>query len=136
MEELQISLTQVVKTVKESIALEHVVEPLFEAAQFLEDTANVFGFGSALKYFENNLKVAVLQVLYLVEISWDVLQMIWERKGTRRMSYFLVLNLVVMFAEYYVGETHNSVGLLSDATHMLNDNMALVIGIVASAISR
>lgn len=41
-----------------------------------------------------------------------------------------------MFVEVVVGFLSNSLGLLSDAGHMLFDNMSLVIGLYASYMSK
>ncbi|GBG30154.1 Zinc transporter 5 [Hondaea fermentalgiana] len=55
---------------------------------------------------------------------------------SRRIVLFLLLNLAFMFVEILVGLWSNSLGLISDAGHMLFDCMALFIGLFASFVSR
>ncbi|PKA63411.1 Metal tolerance protein 8 [Apostasia shenzhenica] len=58
-----------------------------------------------------------------------------ERK-TRKIALFLLINTAYMIVEFVVGFMSNSLGLISDACHMLFDCAALVIGLYASYISR
>lgn len=55
---------------------------------------------------------------------------------SRRIVIFLIINLSFMFVEVVVGFWTNSLGLISDAGHMLFDCMALFIGLVASFVSK
>ena len=48
---------------------------------------------------------------------------------------FFSINFVFMFVELVYGYFSNSLGLMSDAFHMLFDCMALLIGLVAAYIS-
>jgi len=62
----------------------------------------------------------------------------WQIVGnyeSRRIFSYLVLNLMFMFVEFLYGWWTNSLGLISDAFHMLFDCMALFIGLAASVIS-
>ncbi|CAN6477658.1 unnamed protein product [Victoria cruziana] len=58
-----------------------------------------------------------------------------ERKS-RKIALFLLINTLYMFVEFIVGFMSNSLGLISDACHMLFDCAALAIGLYASYISR
>lgn len=93
-------------------------------------------WGSTAAAMSKNVQDAAGQIDFVGRSVADLVVLIFKSRATRHMSYFLLFNVVVMFLEYHIGQTRNSIGLLSDATHMLNDNMALMIGIVASAASR
>ncbi|KAG6515061.1 probable zinc transporter protein DDB_G0291141 [Zingiber officinale] len=58
-----------------------------------------------------------------------------ERKS-RKIALFLLINTAYMVVEFVVGFMSNSLGLISDACHMLFDCAALAIGLYASYISR
>ncbi|XP_014506925.1 probable zinc transporter protein DDB_G0291141 [Vigna radiata var. radiata] len=58
-----------------------------------------------------------------------------ERKS-RKIALFLLINAGYMVVEFSVGFMSNSLGLISDACHMLFDCAALAIGLYASYISR
>lgn len=57
---------------------------------------------------------------------------VWSNKDSRKISAFLLANLLFMFVELLYGWWTNSLGLISDAFHMLFDCMALAIGLYAS----
>ncbi|KAJ0111967.1 hypothetical protein Patl1_02670 [Pistacia atlantica] len=58
-----------------------------------------------------------------------------ERKS-RKIALFLLINTGYMVVEFVAGFMSNSLGLISDACHMLFDCGALAIGLYASYISR
>ncbi|GFY87095.1 zinc transporter-like protein [Actinidia rufa] len=58
-----------------------------------------------------------------------------ERKS-RKIALFLLINMGYMVVEFVAGFMSNSLGLISDACHMLFDCSALAIGLYASYISR
>ncbi|KAJ8544958.1 hypothetical protein K7X08_017541 [Anisodus acutangulus] len=58
-----------------------------------------------------------------------------DRKS-RKIVLFLLINTAYMFVEFAAGFMSNSLGLISDACHMLFDCAALAIGLYASYISR
>ncbi|KAL2343432.1 hypothetical protein Fmac_004717 [Flemingia macrophylla] len=58
-----------------------------------------------------------------------------ERKS-RKIALFLLINAAYMVVEFAAGFMSNSLGLISDACHMLFDCAALAIGLYASYISR
>ncbi|KAJ7970904.1 Metal tolerance protein [Quillaja saponaria] len=58
-----------------------------------------------------------------------------ERKS-RKIALFLLINAGYMVVEFVGGFMSNSLGLISDACHMLFDCAALAIGLYASYISR
>ncbi len=51
----------------------------------------------------------------------------------RRLWAFLAVNISFMVIEFAHGYMNNSLGMLSDAAHMLLDNAAVVIGLAAEA---
>ncbi|EGZ10307.1 hypothetical protein PHYSODRAFT_391228, partial [Phytophthora sojae] len=65
-----------------------------------------------------------------------VLGVLWSKRTSRQMLIFLSVNVAFMFVELGVGLYTNSLGLMGDAGHMLFDNGALVIGLVASYIGQ
>uniref|UniRef100_A0A7I4FRS0 Cation efflux protein transmembrane domain-containing protein n=1 Tax=Physcomitrium patens TaxID=3218 RepID=A0A7I4FRS0_PHYPA len=64
------------------------------------------------------------------------LQFIISDSKTRRISMFLLLSIIFMVVEFVYGFHSNSLGLVSDACHMLFDCAALAIGLYASYISK
>jgi hypothetical protein len=64
-----------------------------------------------------------------------LLRHIMEQRSTRRIFLFLCINFSFMFVEAAYGLWTNSLGLISDAGHMLFDCAALGIGLYASYIS-
>ncbi|KAJ4747621.1 zinc transporter-like protein [Rhynchospora pubera] len=58
-----------------------------------------------------------------------------ERKS-RKIAAFLLINACYMVVEFVAGFMSNSLGLISDACHMLFDCAALAIGLYASYIAR
>ncbi|KAJ2466757.1 hypothetical protein EV174_006489, partial [Coemansia sp. RSA 2320] len=55
---------------------------------------------------------------------------------SRSIFMFLLLNLSYMFVQIVYGYLSNSLGLISDAIHMLFDCMALAIGLIAAVMSK
>eukprot|EP00013_Stygamoeba_regulata_P012997 CAMPEP_0177681774 /NCGR_PEP_ID=MMETSP0447-20121125/30903_1 /TAXON_ID=0 /ORGANISM="Stygamoeba regulata, Strain BSH-02190019" /LENGTH=685 /DNA_ID=CAMNT_0019191229 /DNA_START=78 /DNA_END=2136 /DNA_ORIENTATION=+ len=66
----------------------------------------------------------------------DTIREINGNPESRSIFYFLLINLAFMFVEMIYGIWSNSLGLISDACHMLFDCTALAIGLYASVISR
>ena len=86
--------------------------------------------------------------LYMYEVSnrlnlheleqWtlvDLIKVTWKDKNSRNILIFFTINLLFMFVELIYGYMSGSLGLISDAFHMLFDCVALFIGLVASYIS-
>lgn len=61
---------------------------------------------------------------------------IMSEQKSRKIAMFLLINLGYMVVEFVAGFMSNSLGLISDACHMLFDCAALGIGLYASYISR
>ncbi|KAI3665919.1 hypothetical protein L6452_44554 [Arctium lappa] len=72
---------------------------------------------------------------FLVSIMKIVRHIASERKS-RKIAVFLLINTGYMVVEFVAGFMNNSLGLISDACHMLFDCAALVIGLYASYIAR
>lgn len=64
------------------------------------------------------------------------LKQVLEGRESRRIFFYLLLNLAFMFVEALYGFWTNSLGLISDAAHMLFDCTALFIGLWASVIGK
>ena len=56
-------------------------------------------------------------------------------RDAQRLFLFLSLNFLFMFVEAAYGAATNSLGLISDAGHMLFDSVALAIGLYAAAVA-
>ncbi|XP_064474768.1 proton-coupled zinc antiporter SLC30A5-like [Ornithodoros turicata] len=64
------------------------------------------------------------------------LSQIMKESDSRRIFYFLCVNLIFTFVELLYGMWTNSLGLISDGFHMLFDCSALVMGLAASLLAR
>ncbi|XP_027076213.2 uncharacterized protein [Coffea arabica] len=72
---------------------------------------------------------------FAMSIMKPIRHILSERKS-RKIALFLLINAAYMVIEFVAGFMSNSLGLISDACHMLFDCAALVIGLYASYISR
>ena len=68
-------------------------------------------------------------------LIFDMISVTWNNNQSRKILIFLVINMAFFFVELIYGYMSNSLGLISDAFHMLFDCMALFIGLSASYIS-
>ncbi|PVD20114.1 hypothetical protein C0Q70_20608 [Pomacea canaliculata] len=64
------------------------------------------------------------------------LRQILEESDSRKIFYFLCVNLGFTFVELLYGAWTNSLGLISDGFHMMFDCSALVMGLYAAVMSR
>ncbi|KAK7115619.1 proton-coupled zinc antiporter SLC30A5-like [Littorina saxatilis] len=64
------------------------------------------------------------------------LRQILDESDSRKIFYFLCINLGFTFVELIYGAMTNSLGLISDGFHMLFDCSALVMGLYAAVMSR
>eukprot|EP00924_Labyrinthula_sp_SR-Ha-C_P009691 maker-scaffold_22-snap-gene-3.52-mRNA-1 protein AED:0.00 eAED:0.00 QI:129/1/1/1/1/1/2/84/706 len=73
-----------------------------------------------------------------VEIEWvkSLIEFALKSEETKKLFVFLVINFLYMLVEVLVGIFTNSIGLISDAGHMLFDCTALVISLIASFIAK
>ena len=69
-------------------------------------------------------------------VARNGLRQILEESDSRRIFYFLCVNLAFTFVELIYGAMTNSLGLISDGFHMLFDCSALVMGLYAAVMSR
>lgn len=72
---------------------------------------------------------------FLMSVTKSIRHIMSERKS-RKIALFLLINSGYMVVEFAAGFMNNSLGLISDACHMLFDCAALAIGLYASYISR
>jgi len=63
------------------------------------------------------------------------LRIILASPESRKIFYFLLLNLLFMLVQMLYGVWTNSLGLISDAIHMAFDCMAIAMGLFASVMS-
>lgn len=89
--------------------------PLYSFAENVLNRASTFSVVSTLQRF---------------------LKQIFERNDSRHIFYFLCLNLSFAFVELFWGLYTNSLGLVSDSFHMMFDSTSLVLGLIASVMSR
>lgn len=72
----------------------------------------------------------------LIKKKFDhIYKHIMSDSDSSRIAIFLTINFSFMFVELFVGFMSNSLGLISDAIHMLFDCLALAIGLYASYMS-
>ncbi|KAM5483709.1 putative zinc transporter msc2 [Microsporum audouinii] len=67
---------------------------------------------------------------------WPFLHAILKERDSRRIFYFMNLNLVFMMVQLTYGIVTGSLGLLSDSIHMLFDCFALAVGLAAAVMSK
>ncbi|KAJ0965512.1 hypothetical protein J5N97_026650 [Dioscorea zingiberensis] len=72
----------------------------------------------------------------LYSMIMNPLRHIMRERKSRKIALFLLINTAYMVVEFVAGFMSNSLGLISDACHMLFDCAALAIGLYASYISR
>ncbi|MED6145618.1 hypothetical protein PIB30_026873 [Stylosanthes scabra] len=73
---------------------------------------------------------------FLNEMITKPIRHILSERKSRKIALFLLINTGYMVVEFIAGFMSNSLGLISDACHMLFDCAALAIGLYASYISR
>ena len=71
----------------------------------------------------------------LSSLARTTLHRVLESPDSRRIFYFLCLNLFFTFVELIYGFWTNSLGLISDGFHMFFDCAALIMGLVASVVA-
>ena len=59
----------------------------------------------------------------------------WQKPATRKMLIFFFINLMFMQIEMGYGVYVNSLGLISDAFHMLSDCFSIFVALIAAYIS-
>ncbi|RYR54754.1 hypothetical protein Ahy_A06g030037 isoform A [Arachis hypogaea] len=73
---------------------------------------------------------------FLSDMIMKPIRHILSERKSRKIALFLLINTGYMVVEFVAGFMSNSLGLISDACHMLFDCAALAIGLYASYISR
>ncbi|KAL2890301.1 Metal tolerance protein 8 [Ceratocystis lukuohia] len=68
--------------------------------------------------------------------SYPFLNAIMIEKDSRRILYYMLLNISFMMVQAFYGYVTDSLGLLSDTVHMFFDCMALLVGLVASVLGK
>lgn len=93
------------------------------------------GTGIPLYNFRSASANTALSTSFLTNARWFLRQVL-ENYDSRQIFYFLCINLSFMFIEFLYGIWSNSLGLISDAFHMLFDCAALFVGLYASVMSK
>uniref|UniRef100_A0A914XFY1 Proton-coupled zinc antiporter SLC30A5 n=1 Tax=Plectus sambesii TaxID=2011161 RepID=A0A914XFY1_9BILA len=113
-----------------SFALTSPHQPRARAGQFV-------GFSNSglplYDYGDDFLQRTSRSILLFVK---ETLREILANSDSRRIFFFLCANLMFCGVEFLYGFWTNSLGLISDGFHMLFDCSALVMGLVASVMSR
>ncbi|KAK0636585.1 cation efflux family-domain-containing protein [Bombardia bombarda] len=68
--------------------------------------------------------------------KWPLIHTVMTEKDSRRIFYFMSLNLSFMFVQAFYGYVTDSLGLLSDSIHMFFDCVALAVGLLAAVASK
>ncbi|EGE06920.1 CDF zinc transporter [Trichophyton equinum CBS 127.97] len=68
--------------------------------------------------------------------QWPFIHAILKERDSRRIFYFMNLNLTFMVVQLTYGVVTGSLGLLSDSIHMLFDCFALAVGLAAAVMSK
>jgi len=66
----------------------------------------------------------------------NFIKQVLEEPDSRKIFYYLVVNLIFTFVEFVYGFWTNSLGLISDGFHMLFDCSALIMGLAAAMMSK
>ena len=69
-------------------------------------------------------------------LTREFLKKILDEKDSRRIFYFLCINLSFAFIELAWGIWSNSLGLISDSFHMMFDCTALILSLVAAVMAK
>ncbi|XP_052101161.1 zinc transporter 5-like [Mytilus californianus] len=144
-------LVSKITTIKEIISNDHVLSGgvVFSLAVFMLAT-NMLAWpskgtkgGSFIGYSATGLPLysftgdAISKTSHsVITILKNGLKQIYEESDSRRIFYFLCINLCFTFVELVYGVWTNSLGLISDGFHMLFDCSALVMGLYAAIMSR
>lgn len=113
-----------------SISLTHSNQPKHRGGQFVGISNTglpLFTYGEA--FLQKTSKS-------LMRFMKDTLNEILANNDSRRIFWFLCVNLGFCGIEFLYGFWTNSLGLISDGFHMLFDCSALVMGLVASVMAR
>lgn len=68
--------------------------------------------------------------------QWGIIDSILAHDDTKNIFYFLLLNFSFMLIQLLYSILSHSLGLLSDSIHMFFDCLALMVGLVASILSK
>ncbi|KAH6562223.1 hypothetical protein BASA50_004862 [Batrachochytrium salamandrivorans] len=72
----------------------------------------------------------------LPHIAIRYVRIILQNNDTRKVFFFLLLNLTFTAVEFVYGWITNSLGLTADAIHMLFDSTAIICSLIASVITK
>jgi zinc transporter 5/7 len=78
--------------------------------------------------------IAIFSVM-TIRLKFDSFPKLTWTSNAKRLLSFFALNFLFMFVEFWVGIATNSLGLLSDAFHMLCDNASLFYSAVTALVS-
>ncbi|KTW30456.1 uncharacterized protein T551_01739 [Pneumocystis jirovecii RU7] len=90
----------------------------------------------SLSHFENSVIYPFGNNNVYVHTLKTCLKFIMENRDSRSIFYFFLLNSAFMFIQMTYGILSNSLGLISDSIHMAFDCFALLVGLLASVMSK
>lgn len=90
---------------------------------------------TAAAYSGENHTMVKKNVTRLRGFISDFVRTSWANPQSKRMLIFFLVNMCFMFVEMGVGVYVNSLGLISDAFHMLSDCFSIFVALVAAYIS-
>ena len=106
--------------------------PTISVHVYTSFTLAILGFLMNFEFHKSGL--FLLLFLAVDSIPTDIPELHFTNESKRLLSFFTI-NFIFMFAEFIVGFSTNSLGLISDAFHMLCDNISLFCSVAASLIS-
>jgi zinc transporter 5/7 len=74
--------------------------------------------------------------ILIVKPRFDFMPKLTWTSDAKRLLAFFVVNFLFMFVEFWVGVSTNSLGLISDAFHMLCDNISLLYSAITALVSQ
>ncbi len=91
--------------------------------------------GTSRPTFQRNFSKGTQLLLHSTE-RYSLLHGILADSDSRRIFYFMILNLCFMVVQSTYGVLTGSLGLISDSIHMFFDCVALLVGVCAAVMSK
>ncbi|KAK7892320.1 putative zinc transporter msc2 [Exophiala xenobiotica] len=100
-----------------------------------EQVAYTSPTGTSRPTFQRNFSKPTQLLLHSTE-RYSLLHGILADSDSRRIFYFMILNLCFMVVQSTYGVLTGSLGLISDSIHMFFDCVALLVGVCAAVMSK
>lgn len=135
---VNVSLVQVMTVVSVGFALRAILRrsPLYMTSWYRKATVEEQRVAMAGADSDTTLLTdfVIMAYRFVVQIR-HMIKVILSNNESRRIFFFLCLNLVFMFVQLAWGVWTNSLGLISDAIHMFFDCAAIFMGLMASVMA-